>query len=431
MNETKLSQVPASRSRYDLSHWNFTLGAIGSLQVENYFITLPGDSIAVDWRSVERLSPLRRNMSADALVHKFAMWVPMRHVYSNWVDFIKDGHDEGVTLGSYTTNASTPIYCTGESIAGGQSFPKWLIVPYMKVFNRFFKLPTAPDLADNYLITASEQERYYGLACGHEKAIWNTGLAETLSSSDRQYSVSGSVVDLPDFANKRSYLKSEITRDYTANRYREILQRVWGSDVNIDADQRPELLAHTKQWLSGYDVNVSDTAGVGGYSGRAVGQSRLAFPPKFFAEHGVLLLMRLVRFPPIYGYENQYLATKPEPTYQQISGDPILLSKAEPYDMTLNDISIAGGATSLGQVPAGQYFRTHKSHVHYKYNELGGHPFLSSPFSALSDVTHCDSFKYDSMFQSSDMKHWNAQSYVQAERRSFVPDIMASIYAGT
>ena len=432
VNKTdQIDMMPKERYLYDLSHWNMSLGAIGSLQTEKVIFTLPGDSIDIDWRSVNRLSPLRRAMSADAIVHKFAFWVPMRHIYPNWADFIKDGYDESVTLGTYSTSASTPIYSTGFPIPGGTTIPKWLIVPYMKVWNRFFKLPTDADYADDYLLTASEQMRYYGLPCGHEKAIWNTGLTDTMSAADSQYTVSGSVVSLPDLELTEARLKTELIRDYTANRYREVLGRIWGTDVNIDADQRPSLLAHTKQWLSGYDVNATDSAGLGAYSGRALGQSLLKFPPKFFPEHGVILLLSLVRFPPLHPFVTNYLPTKSEPSYAEIAGDPEVIKRSPPVSSTIGDFQFGGGATGLGKIPFGNWFRSETSSIHYKYYDVGGHPFVNSPISAKSDVTYIASTVYDSVFDTGDLKHWNSQSYVQAFRRSFVPPAEQSIFAGT
>jgi len=355
----------------------------------------------------------------------------MRHIYPNWADFIKDGYDESVTLGTYSTSASTPIYCAGYPLPGGTTIPKWLVVPYMKVWNRYFKLPTDADYADDYLLTASEQMRYYGLPCGHEKAIWNTGLTDDLTSADSQYTVSGSVVSLPDLELVQARLHGELTRSYTANRYRDVLSRIWGTDVNIDADQRPWLLAHTKQWLSGYDVNATDSAGLGSYSGRAVGQSILNFPRRFFPEHGVILLMRLVRFPPIHPFVVNYLPTKAEPTYSEIGGDPEIIKRSQPVSSTIGDFQFGGGSTGLGKIPYGNWFRAETSAVHYKYFEVGGHPFINTPIAAKSDVTYIDSTAYDHMFDSTELKHHNSQSYVQGERISFVPPAEMSIYAGT
>ena len=57
VNKTdQIDMMPKERYLYDLSHWNMSLGAIGSLQTEKVIFTLPGDSIDIDWRSVNRLS---------------------------------------------------------------------------------------------------------------------------------------------------------------------------------------------------------------------------------------------------------------------------------------------------------------------------------------------------------------------------------------
>ena len=72
-----------------------------------------------------------------------------------------------------------------------------------------------------------------------------------------------------------------------------------------------------------------------------------------------------------------------------------------------------------------------QSRYTFKYYDVGGHPFVNSPISTKSDVTYTASTVYDSVFDTSDLKHWNSQSYVQAYRRSFVPPAEQSIFAGT
>jgi len=422
------------REQYDLKHWSMTIGAIGSLMTISTIPVVAGDSMQVNLSSVFRTSPLRRNLFLDMVVDLFAFYIPHRHIYgSNWVNFINAGIDESVTLGTDTIPNVT-IGCLGLKTQTNSANPRWLTRGYIQIWNRYFRDPSdvAGIKSEDYFTTATDSTVDVGLPCCHLKTMTTAALLSTIGSADYQLALDSGTVNLQQFAQQQGRLKTELRRDWFDLRYSDVLRNSWGtSGVNSDADQRPTLLMRTTQWMSGYDVDGTDDATLGTYSGKATAVCKLNMPFKFFPEHGTLWLMALVRYPFVHDLETHYLVTKPEPTYKQIAGDPDIIMREPQVDINLNETFIGASSVALGSVPYGQWYRTHPGFVHHQYRTVQGHPFLTSLPSDRNDHIYIASTDYDDVFQSRQYKHWNAQSYVDVIARRFIPIPEKSLFAGT
>lgn len=425
------------RTQYDLSHWSMKTGAIGSLQTLSCIKVVAGDSMSLDASLVFRLSPLRRNLYLDAVVDLFAFYVPDRHVYGqNWVDFMKAGFDEAVTLGTDTLAVQTAnnYNCFGAPLSQGTAYPRWATRPYVQIWNRYFRDPTdvAGLLSESYFTgTPTAAEANYGLKTCHIKRIWNCANLTTLTSADYTLPAQAAgEVDLYALAALKGRLRTESARDWFATRYNDLLKHTFDSTVNIDADQRPELVMRSRQWLSGYDVDGTDDATLGNFSGKAAGVMHLNFPTRFFPEHGSLWIMGLVRFPAIVINEYNYLYSKAEPTYAQIAGDPDIIRRSKPVSLNGNELSLAN--VVVGDTPHSQWFREQPSTVHEDYYVTAGHPFLNlNSATVRNDFVYIPQTQYDEVFKTLQLKHWNCQGHLKLTANRFIPDVRESIFAGT
>ena len=80
----------------------------------------------------------------------------------------------------------------------------------------------------------SDSDRY-GLACCHDKLVWTTGLDPARSKSKGHDSFdpgSSSTIDLWKFAEQHTVFNNLSQRDFFSTRYRDIIQSVYGSDIN-------------------------------------------------------------------------------------------------------------------------------------------------------------------------------------------------------
>lgn len=427
------------RQLYSLDHYTMKTGAIGSLQTLSVIPIVAGDSIELDAGIVTRLSPLRRNSYLDLMIDIFCFFVPHRHIYgTDWVTYMKAGIDEGTTFGTDSMQTDANLWCCGLYHSANIALPKWLPEGYMQIWNRYFKDPTQADSAVTELgtLAASSPILKYGKPCCHLKRIWNTGVVDNKTTADYRVALTdtNTTLDLYDFAAMQGRLQTEQSRDWYALRYQDVLQHAWkaGAGLNIDADQRPELIARTSQWLSGHDVDGTDDATLGRYSGKMVGMARISFPYKFFHEHGALWLMMLVRYPPIYATETHYLVVKSEPTYKQIAGDPDVLRREQPVTILASDMFHGNDSTDLGKIPYGNWYREQPNMCHFDYVNSAGHPFINpGPIGSRAAAVYIADTLYDSVFLTTQLKHWNCQGYIAVDAKRFIPTPESSIFAGT
>ena len=259
------------RCFYDLSHFSFLTGRLGRLQTLSVIPVVAGDSFEMMMEGVFRLSPLRRQLVMDCRVDLMAFYIPHRHIYGDvWIDFIKQGVDGNVNLPTDAFSVND-IGCLGFNVDSSKhstfsTIPRWLSRGYVRIWNRYFKHPIRADSPDGELIartgTSSLNQRKYGFLCARIKRPWNTGVP-VADAADRNVNVSSGSFDILDLKRVQARYKTEQIRDWFGQRYNDLLNSTWNSTVNIDADERPELLIRRTEHLSGYDVDGTDDASLG------------------------------------------------------------------------------------------------------------------------------------------------------------------------
>ena len=427
----------AQRNTYDLSHYSFMSGKIGRLQTLTNIPVIAGDSFDCQASGILRLSPLKRDLTLDSKVDLFAFYVPYRHIYGDdWTNFIKEGVDESTTF-STGTSIGTGIYCLGVNHLKGVH-PYWLMEGYNRIWNRYFRVPSdiGSIIAAGTNLSA-QADRLYGKLCARLKCFSTTGLTTTTAAADHTYSAdvasNTATIDIIKHAQAQARYSTEQERDWFARRYNDVLDKVFGSSVNIDADERPELVARSSQWLSGYDIDGTDDSTLGTFSGKSAGMVSLRIPRKFFPEHGTLWIMALVRWPTIWEDEIHYLAKKSQPTYKEIAGDPTVLANEPPHELQVQDLfHSTTDASPIGTHPYAQWYRTHpQGVVHWNFEDVQGYPFLKTFPTDHAAARYHRSGDYDEVFQTEKIGHWRTQMRVNLFANRYIPKPTASIFAGT
>lgn len=428
------------RNPIDLTHTSFMVGAIGHLQTLSVFPVLAGDSIDIQVEGIIRASVQRRPMLLDQKSDTYVFYIPHRQIWSNWVDFIKAGIDEGVTLGSDTTTAG--LSCLGHYFDNGEAIPRAYSRGLMHIWNNYFRDPstTTGDLAEkslDYLTTlaGADIQTIYGPYCCNLPRLWNTGVLETIDDSDKKVTLTdtNTKFSLLDLQMQKARLESELKRDYYASqRYRDVIKNLWAMHVSYNVDDRPELLYHHECYLSGYDVEGTDTASLGSVIGRGISPIEFHMPYKLIPEHGMIWCLQLLRFPPVANYERHYLASKSEWSYLQASGDRDLIANQPPISININEVFAENAnAVSLGKVPYAQWYREQPNFIHQDFQNYTGWPFYDATIATRENAIKIQSGAYDDVYTSTQLKHWqfNGKFIVNAKR--FIPDARMSIMAGT
>lgn len=425
------------RFRYEKDHFAFQCGVIGGLQTISMIEITAGDRVELEFNGIVRLSPLRRNLVVDCMSDIFAFWVPHRHSLGvDWINFMKQGVDETITFTGVTLGGGSNQYSyLGYPYQPGSVLFKPVVAGYNAIWNRYFRHPTADgdEIAETAVPTDAD-EILFGKQVCYLPHVWNTPIDGEVDASDLEVSTAGSVLDLTELAQQKARLYTERQREFFAQRYNDVLARTFGTNVNIDADERPEMLGRLSQWLSGYDVDGTDAASLGSYSGKSMGQVEFRIPRRQFSEHGFLWIMATMRFPSIHHREMPYLAKKVNPTYAEISGDPNIIANEPPEVVDLGDyFDEASGAfvSDAGIAPYGQHYRFQPNAVHTKYDFNNGFAFVTEVLNTKNKARYINGSEYDPVFRSQEFGHWQAYGTIDLTVDSVVPPPEASIFAGS
>jgi len=311
--------------------------------------------------------------------------------------------------------------------------PLWAPSGYAKIWNEYFRVPTASGdaISETAWLTGTE-EVLFGKQCGYLPTIWSTGIDTDITTADYQVTLTADTLDLLELSQLQGRYKSEITRSWFARRYRDVLNSAFGSDVsqNFEIDQRPYLLARNVQWFSGYDVDGTGDANLGTFAGKGAGVCELNMRRKFFEEHGTLWIMALLRFPTVHEQEVHYLTQKAQPTYKEIAGDPSVINAEPPLDMNIDDFFPLGTATSIGELPYAQWYRMQPSSVHSEYSSVDGFAFEDDLPTNKDTARYIPSGSYSDMFAATALRHWQCNAKVMVDARRVVPPGTHSIFAG-
>jgi hypothetical protein len=425
-----------NREIYDLSCYNAVCGQIGRLQTIFTVPTYANDTISINLVGALRLSELKRYLTLDCKVDLFAFHVKHRSIFgSSWTDMIAEGIQHASTL-SATYTSTVTVECLGGVPPG--NMPDAYPEGYKKIWNDFFRIPNATSEWTGFSnVNAIGNLTEYGKECARLPAFWNTGIPDAnIDAQDYQEvapNVSGNI-ELLDIANIQAEYEDQQDLEWFSHRYRDVLAYKHGSTgISIDADERPELLMHVEQWLSGYDIDGTDIQTLGNYKGKSQGIIQMKMPPKYFNESGMIWVMILLRFPSILQEERHYLMHHSW-DYETIAADPALWSIKPPIEMTEDDFHGGGGTDSWGHHPYGQWTRTQPNRVHNLFHGLEGFPFI-----AEDDISDSTELLYEDnvwgmggidFFMSEDLGHWNLVSKAEIEARRNIPQARTSIYAG-
>ena len=442
------------RYNYSMDTMTFKSLDIGNLKTLYTFPVIAGDSVEMSMGAIERMSPLRRYMVLSPQTDYFAFFVPHRHVYDgegnrgDWVQFVQDGAKESENLGSVTVPTNRVFDCYGQQMDAGQSYPLHATRGYHQIWDRYFRVPSDNsssrgfgEQSDNDFIPVTNgASALTGMPCAHLKTIWNTGLPDIVEDDDKEAPVVGGRLDVRALEQAKALYGTEQARMFFSHtdRYKDTLSLAFGSGkgLNIDADQRPELLAHSANHIEGRDVDGTGDTSLGTFSGKGLGQKRFGFPKKYFGEHGVIWIMALCRYPTVLHEEAHYLMRKVNPTYKEASGDPLLTANEPPQELeAVFEEIIDGNASDLENevIPFGNYFRVlPTATVDQAYQNLDGFPFLNN--SAVSGSYrgrhYVNPRNYDNIFQTQQLEHLTIGAKLMFNVKRVTPPAMTSVFTG-
>ena len=448
------------RQVYQPTTLSFQPLKIGRIRVLQQIPVAALDSISLKMAIKVKMATLRRASVLSPSMTIAAFATPFRHIYENWVDFITQGINENLNLAQWQNTTGKNIEFLGQYIpATGirNTIPLHTIAPYNKIWNRYWRLPT-DDNADktlggirgagigkldgtDFMDTTDDTLRYGAVAC-QMPCQWNSGLQNyDVSAADREVDISANRLDVVDLQQVKAKYGSLQERAFFAaeDRYTSIMRAVYGtktSHINIDADERSELLAMSDNYLGSNDTAIVDQSGAGKSTGRTGGEIMFSIPPKFFPEHSVITIMAVLRYPQIIQGEVNPLMAIPNPSYLKIGNDPKLMSNQPPEALNPREWFAnipASNSNDWGTVPYGAEWRSlPQGIVDSSYERLDGFPFLGpEALHAGKNVFYCEPSFYDKIFMApNQLGHAQVATENQWNIKRLTPEAMDSIFVG-
>ena len=445
------------RQRYQPTTLTFPTGKIGRIKVIQQIPVSALDTISLQMAIKVKMATLRRASVLSPVLTLAAFATPLRHIYSNWTDFITQGINEDQTLASWTNRTGKPIEFFGQYVpASGVN----ATIPahasprvYNKIWNRYFRLPTDEDgtlaktgntgygvIAEDALLDTSADTLRWGYPACQLPTAWNSGLQNyDVGSADRAVPATNTldVVDLQQIKAKYGSLQERAFFAAT-DRYTDIMKAVYGtktSHINIDADERSELLSMSDNYLGSADTSIVDQSGAGKSTGQGYGEVLFGFPKKFFPEHYIITIVAVLRYPMCIQGEVNPLMKKANPSYKEFANDPRIMGNEPPSFINSHDwfSSHTGHGIDWGTVPYGQEWRTlPQAIIDSSYDELDGFPFLGpEEVGKIRNIFYCDPSSYDSCFMApNQLGHFQMATENQWNIERLTPEAMDSIFVG-
>ena len=428
------------RVRYDLSHLSMMTGLMGRVMSFSAIPIVAGDSMAISLNGFMRLAPLRRDQVVDSRLDIAAFYIPYTHIYGDtWIRFIKSGSQEAETLPTDTLSFATNCLGAGRLLG---TVPRWVTRGYLQILERYYRIP---DDSDNENISSgtlstNATDRRYGYPAPRLKSFASTGRsldASLASAGTVDVDDASDTFNIIELAQAKGDLRSQLILQWQAQRYTDVLNQKWNSNVNIDADQRPMLLMRKSQWLSGHDINGTDNTSLGQFSGKVHSLVQFDVPRRFYPQHGTLWILGVVRFPNIWLNEAHYLIQHADPSYLDVSADPSLWNVEPPTEILQSDLFQGGNSNTLGVHPFGQHYRSHPNLIHHDFQAFRGFPYIrdkpdlsGSGYNKKAWYVQSQD-DYDDVFQTTQLGHWRSNFKISCVADRVVPSVGKSIFAGT
>ena len=425
--------------RYDRSGHRLVSMELGRWQCLRQEWMTAGEVITPTLKGWIRLSQLREPMATDVQVTMAAFYTPMRYLWDGWLDYIKEGVDSTATIPTRALPTGEGQTVAWDSLGLGDVRPSDVIAKHWtdnwrRIWWWYMRFPDDTEALDPYDYGAASNDilRYGRKAVSLESLATRLRREPSLDGNDFELTTKNAgsgreKFDLRDLGQLQARLSSEVTRDwYARDRYQEVMNEIWHTNVGENPEERPFLVGHHEGWMSGRDLAAMDGDNLGAVAGAMKVDIAHSFGPILAPEHGVLSYWMTLRIPPVYAEHSSFLATTDDWRHEDWTGEPGLLASRPPFGVKRRQIVQRGeDQTVLGYTPAGQHLRTGwssiDSRIADRHTTLNGlkltegwyHPSVSHAFVSLAYGEAYGALRFEQ------------------PSRSLVPDIKSSIYAGT
>lgn len=288
--------------RFDRGGYVLKTGWIGEVNVIRQSVLAPGERVSPSVRGHVKLSPLRERESAKIHARIDAFATPIRWLDSNWTAIIKEGPE--TTKAPATHDFAVPKDRTRNTMSdfgiGGNEAGKvlkYFVEAPKRVFNEWYKWPEDADITAYNRAARQAQNlphcwsRLYNNESTIKPGADDYTLTTTQASSREKFT-------LQDISKLQARFRWAVEQGYFSNqRYRDLLQEVWGGNPTREVDQVPFRLRGAEVGVSPFELPAQDGASLGQTTSIYNFDVDHNFGRFVAPEHMVMTYMLVVRFP--------------------------------------------------------------------------------------------------------------------------------------
>lgn len=262
-------------------------------------------------------------------------------------------------------------------------------------------------------------------------------------------------IDLHDFVRNQEAYRQYYDMFIGGRRYSEIMKNIYNSRVNEDSESKPTCIGDLNFWMNSSNTRITDSQGAGSSIGENISKFNFKVKPRFYPEHGTILIVGTNRFKNVAHYERNNFLKGPLRGPSQMNSDlffnhgDMRTTKMEEVDESdLFDTSTAtsGYANITGrgkfrkQLPGGWQHKYINNKVHRRYDRLKGYPFndYSTATSTQTDANpqanqyspFVNEFQYNKVFNDDKLLQWQTRAMCKVFAKRPIPDADSSIYGG-
>ncbi len=349
-------------------------GKIGKVNCLRQQIMMPGERINIDIKGSCRLESLRERDVMRINAHLGVFMTPLRWLWSDFPDFVKQGPDTAITPDTITTTPGINYDSLGvgsHDTTGTNDMLKFWFDSYLRVFNEWYKWPEDADLTSvnvdgNTAVPLSK--------------AWSRLRLDATPDDTADYTIDASnpTIDVRELAEIQAKFRGAMKRDVLSfGRWMELVSEVYKGKGSREVDQIPILIDQIGVGVNPREIPATDGASLGQWQSLYDFQIDHQIRGVTAPEHCILTYMLTVRFASVV--EGHSPMTDPNLDWHILTADPEFLSVAQPVIVGADEMFHQSGAQDLGFLPAGWQWRTDHDIIGSRIEARDSFPMMETP----------------------------------------------------
>ena len=396
-------------------------GNIGHVNCLRQDLMMPGERMDMRMSGTVKLETLRERDVLRIHAHLATFMTPLRWLEPTFPQFLKEGPDTAVTLGTATSDGDWDSLGIGSYTATPPTparYDFWENA-YLRCVNEWYKWPENADFVAGDINDT-------GVKAVPLAATWSRARLDATSDASDDYTLASATnFDVRDLAEKQAKFRSAMKRDVLSyNRWMELIEETYRGDGSREVDQVPIMLDQTEIGVNPREMPATDGASLGTW------QSMFDFGVDHTVrgivapEHCVITTLLTVRFSSTLEGRNP-LSGRLE--WEELAADPEWITAAKPQVVEFEDVLQVTNNNTLGYLPAGWQWRS-------EFDVIGKSVDIRDTFAYYDTPTtqaHTkDASRIKDAFRSSALDDMLISIYFNCDSRQPIGGTMDSYFSG-